>query len=266
MKVNIKDIFTSALILVMAVLFAVPLIAQVFSPETQEIVNEQDTIPYKDQSLAVRIQELTKDEPRPDRPSFYIAEKMHYLHNKDLDELDANICKQPLGYKAKGNTVNYYFPTDKYEFKEEKCKGLSTFNQQKINEIVEKGEVPDICTQFDVMSYLISQNDNMTLRKVLEAGYEPRLYIKINNKETRWLYTQAILSLNNDALGELNWQRTKNCEALYNSDDYDMAFIQNYDFKEILKEFFEEGTLGPLVPVSMRTFHEMIRYRTAKGC
>lgn len=245
-----------------AVLLATPLMAQ--ESTTNDTVKQATN--KIDPTLQERIDKITEGEPKPEIPRFWIATRMHYLHESKMGKLNANICRQPLEYKAKGNKVHYFAPTDKYEFEEKSCKGLKTFDANKIAKTIESGEVPDICTQFDIMSYLISVNDNENLIKVLDLGYEPRINIKVDGKETRWLYTQAVLSENWEASGDLNIKKAQNCKALYGSDSQDLAEIQYYDFKATLVEFFEEEDLGSSVPIEMNTFQAMIKFRKAKEC
>ena len=134
----------------------------------------------------------------------------------DDETINRRICKKdPLDYKEKG-AITYWYPQAPHAFVPARtCSGLSNFDSWEIQKIMISGKNPDVCTQFDVMSYLISEKKNDDLQKVLDFRYNYRVYVEGKNVQ-RTLFMQSVLSNNKDALNMLyNKIKTSKLKEVY---------------------------------------------------
>ena len=70
---------------------------------------------------------------------------------------------------------------------------------EKIQKKLKSKRKPNICMQFDIMSYLLSKKDYDSLQQALNIGYNPRIEIE-TNKERKTLLDQSVISNDKKAL------------------------------------------------------------------
>lgn len=120
------------------------------------------------------------------------------------------LTAKPLDYMKEKN-VRYYLTSEQYDGYSliPDCSMTKNLTSQMVVDTLNSNELPNLCTQFDIMSYLISENDNQNLQKALDLGYNVRVFVNDKKHEID-LLQQAISSNNKIALKKLYDKMGKN--------------------------------------------------------
>lgn len=102
----------------------------------------------------------------------------------------------------------------------------------------------EYCKQFNEMSSLIANHDNDTLKKRLDEGYDPGIFVYIGNgTKERNLFTQAILANNKEAVGLIYNKIKENGLSFYYGDDFKSFFTED----DVIRAMVYRG-LASLLP------------------
>ena len=228
-----KNVFVLSLAFVMGAIVCVPVFAQ-----ENEVLSKEE--------LTDLIKPEIKDNSQERGENF--------LKDSALDYLSAE-------------NVLYYKPTAPLAYTPNyNCSVNKDLDYQKIQKILKSKEIPNVCMQFDIMSYLIYNKHNDELQKALDIGYDPRLEISIAYEKTRDLFNQAVLSNNKDALTMLYNKMLKNGLKVYKHVGIEtMEEVMRIQFFHTLSNFIHDISLINMSRSAIEAKYENVRESLSKS-
>ena len=197
-------------------------------------------------------------------------EAKHQLHQEikaiELNRGENFLKDSALDYLS-AEEILYYKSTAPLAYKPDyNCSVNKDLDYQKIQKILKSKKIPNICMQFDIMSYLIYNKHNDELQKALDIGYDPRLEISIAYEKTRDLFNQAVLSNNKDALTMLYNKMLKNGLKVYKHVGIEtMEEVMRIQFFHTLSNFIHDISLINMSRSAIEAKYENVRESLSKS-